>query len=423
MGLNAVMRGSLPVVTGPPATTSFRYPDINSIDSVVAEGSDSGSRYIYINTNNAYQSSGDSASINDDGTIAFFSNGVHGPVGIYTGDGISPPTLYTAFNATPPFILDVREPDINNDGLIAFRGVQSRPNIFVGPQHEPLLVNSRLFRRSISSSSVLGIDFHRGLNNRGQIAFSYVLDNGEKGIALATPRDPAVLGNGDFTNGLDLFTLIDSQSDGSASTPTVAGDPRLQMTTTNGILGLRQHMNTTSDPYLLQFDFDWLTAAGSLGVVVNDGLALTIGADGSISSPLGLPAVQSLGDLTRVSLMFTPVDLNDPLGGYIRFDLHPGSQATIQIDNISFAPVPELAGDYNHDGTVDAPDYVVWRKGLGTTYTQADYAVWRAHFGQTAGSGAGANASASGAVPEPTSRMMFILGMLVIVFRRRANAS
>ena len=47
-----------------------------------------------------------------------------------------------------------------------------------------------------------------------------------------------------------------------------------------------------------------------------------------------------------------------------------------------------LAGDYNSNGVVDAADYVVWRKGLGTTYTQADYDVWRAHFGQTAGSGA-----------------------------------
>jgi hypothetical protein len=28
---------------------------------------------------------------------------------------------------------------------------------------------------------------------------------------------------------------------------------------------------------------------------------------------------------------------------------------------------PALPGDYNGDGTVDAADYVVWRKTLGTT--------------------------------------------------------
>jgi formylglycine-generating enzyme required for sulfatase activity len=37
-------------------------------------------------------------------------------------------------------------------------------------------------------------------------------------------------------------------------------------------------------------------------------------------------------------------------------------------------------GDYSGDGQVDAADYVRWRDGLGTAYTQADYDVWRANF-------------------------------------------
>ncbi len=54
-----------------------------------------------------------------------------------------------------------------------------------------------------------------------------------------------------------------------------------------------------------------------------------------------------------------------------------------------------LPGDYNADGTVNAADYVVWRKTIGTT---AAYNVWRANFGQTvhiSGLGSGS------AVPEP----------------------
>jgi hypothetical protein len=65
-----------------------------------------------------------------------------------------------------------------------------------------------------------------------------------------------------------------------------------------------------------------------------------------------------------------------------------------------------LSGDFNGDGKVDAADYVVWRKGLGTIYTQADYDVWRNHFGQTAGSGAGAIPNA--AVPEPTTLVLLM---------------
>jgi len=37
--------------------------------------------------------------------------------------------------------------------------------------------------------------------------------------------------------------------------------------------------------------------------------------------------------------------------------------------------VPSIPGDFNNNGVVDAADYVVWRKGLGTTYDQNDYGV------------------------------------------------
>ena len=76
-----------------------------------------------------------------------------------------------------------------------------------------------------------------------------------------------------------------------------------------------------------------------------------------------------------------------------------------------------LPGDYNLNGTVDAADYVVWRKGLGTTYTQTDYDVWRANFGQTAGSGAGASANA--AVPEPATLVLSIIAMLTTILFRQ----
>ena len=71
---------------------------------------------------------------------------------------------------------------------------------------------------------------------------------------------------------------------------------------------------------------------------------------------------------------------------------------------VTLAALPSLPGDFNNDGTVDAADYVVWRKTDGT---QAGYNTWRTHFGQTAGSGSGAGANA--AVPEPSTLVMLIL--------------
>ena len=67
--------------------------------------------------------------------------------------------------------------------------------------------------------------------------------------------------------------------------------------------------------------------------------------------------------------------------------------------------MPVLPGDFNGDGTVDAADYVVWRKyngtnhvlpndnGLGTPIRLSHYTLWRNNFGNPPdiGSGAGAN--------------------------------
>ena len=73
-----------------------------------------------------------------------------------------------------------------------------------------------------------------------------------------------------------------------------------------------------------------------------------------------------------------------------------------------------IAGDYNHDGVVNAADYVVWRKnGL----SQAEFELWRANFGTTAGSGSGA--SANGTVPEPASMVMLIVTAAGVLTRWR----
>jgi autotransporter-associated beta strand protein len=101
-----------------------------------------------------------------------------------------------------------------------------------------------------------------------------------------------------------------------------------------------------------------------------------------------------------------------PTGFTYRLFNDPSSQS---IDLEVTAP-----GDFNHDGTVDGADYVVFRKGLGTTYSPTDYDTWRTHFGQIYTPGAGAIVNT--AVPEPATIVMLIIGTLVMCFRQRRAA-
>lgn len=67
--------------------------------------------------------------------------------------------------------------------------------------------------------------------------------------------------------------------------------------------------------------------------------------------------------------------------------------------------LPNLPGDFNGDGAVNAADYSVWRDGLGTQYNQSDYALWRGNYGSDYGSGSNFNSSGADSavdqIPEP----------------------
>ena len=83
------------------------------------------------------------------------------------------------------------------------------------------------------------------------------------------------------------------------------------------------------------------------------------------------------------------------------------SQSLFNVSVDQYLTVRYLPGDYSGNGIVDAADYIAWRKGFGTIYTQADYDVWRAHFGQSLpGSGLGADV----AVPEPAGALLILAG-------------
>jgi hypothetical protein len=84
-----------------------------------------------------------------------------------------------------------------------------------------------------------------------------------------------------------------------------------------------------------------------------------------------------------------------------------------------------LPGDFNNDGKVDAGDYATWRKNAanaslpndnGLTTQAARYSLWRSSFG-TPGSGSGS--LGVGAVPEPSTIGLAVIGMFSVLAGRR----
>jgi hypothetical protein len=85
-----------------------------------------------------------------------------------------------------------------------------------------------------------------------------------------------------------------------------------------------------------------------------------------------------------------------------------------------------IAGDFNTDGTVDAADYVVWRKSFSGD--QAMYGAWRANFGTSLGPGSGSVLPSaeplSAAVPEVSARALLLVALVgASFFTRRGGAA
>jgi autotransporter-associated beta strand protein len=184
---------------------------------------------------------------------------------------------------------------------------------------------------------------------------------------------------------------------------------------------------TTNAGSILDFELGAPSTGDKINVTLTGGLTL-------LGGTVNLTNAGGLGAGT-----YTLIDYVGALGGGVG-NLALGAQpagfnyslvnnaGSTSIDlTVSAAGIP---GDYNNNGSVDAADYVVWRKNngstnplpndpIGGTIGPAQFNQWRANFGQPAGSGTGHSASV--AIPEPTTLFLLMVSVIAKFIHARSD--
>ncbi|MCA9184670.1 MAG: hypothetical protein R3E01_19935 [Pirellulaceae bacterium] len=153
--------------------------------------------------------------------------------------------------------------------------------------------------------------------------------------------------------------------------------------------------------------------------VFESGLAtggIPINANGSFFRFATTP--QSLGT-AEILISFVDSEGEDGLGDPLPIP-PAGNKLVFQV------VAPHLLGDYNHNGTVDAADYTVWKDDFGSTaeldadgngngtVDAADYTVWKDNFGNGAG---------LVSVPEPAYSALSLLIVGIVLRSKGRNTS
>ncbi len=128
---------------------------------------------------------------------------------------------------------------------------------------------------------------------------------------------------------------------------------------------------------------------------------------------------------------FSPWSVNDIVNNYTPAQIQAllGDNDVITLNELPtmlWSTSAPIAGDFNHDGNVDAADYLVWRNSTGQIgwglaadadlngrVDAADYAIWRTHFGDIASGG-----TSFAAVPEPPISVLSFAALLSVFVLR-----
>lgn len=368
--------------------------------------------------------------LNDAGQTTFWANlagnGVIGNqnFGIWSGDSSELTLITRSGNPAPGTPSGVNFSNLlsafssNNAGQIAFAarltgsGVNSTNELGLWSNGSGSL--ELVARRgSQAAGTPGGVNYNYGsllipvLNDAGQLAFGSYLT----GSGVNSSNDLGIWSDG--SGSLALVARTGNQAPGTAAgvnffdlnTPALnsAGQTAFRANLIGG------GVDFTNDKGI------WATdQSGALQLIVRTGEMLEVAAgDFRTTNDVNFVAATGNGDNLQSGF--------NNFGQLVFWASFTDGSQGVFVSNL----VAHVPGDFNNDGTVDAADYVAWRKNDGT---QVGYDAWRAHFGTSLGSGAGAMGSAStserlsAAIPEPASIALAIaVGLSAMTLQTRRN--
>jgi probable HAF family extracellular repeat protein len=258
-----------------------------------------------------------------------------------------------------------------------------------------------------------------------------------------------MVGLGDLPGGVFTSTAFGVSGDGAVVVGfgTVSGSPQqaFRWTSAGGMVSLGGNVahGVSGDGsvvvgYAGYEAFRWTSAGGMVGLGSPPGVifyyseANGVSGDGSVivgraTTTTGYEAFRwaSGGGMERLWDMLVAQGVDPAADGWTRLtyarDVSADGNAIVGygIRNgnteafVAVVPVVSEPGDFNHDGVIDAGDYVVWRKNDGTPER---YNTWRAHFGQTSSGGA---AMSENVAPEPSSLGLLTLAAFILLRHSR----
>jgi T5SS/PEP-CTERM-associated repeat protein len=324
-----------------------------------------------------------------------------------------------------------------NDGTIELAGGTIEYTQYLINETSGVITGRGVFRGSSADPG------DTGLFNRGVLSFSAGIsdifgdvNNQATGKIIAAGGSVVTFYDDVINNGVEIRTNVGSRSVFFGSV-TGAGP-----FTGGGDVELNGDLKPGNSPANVNFGGNLLISptagldielAGTIKGAGHD--ALTVGGQLSLSGGLTVSLINNFvpqyGQSFEIITAGGGIDgaflaeLLPTLGGGLRFDVLYEPQAV----KLAVAGIP---GDYNFDGTVDAADYVVWRKTTGQSGTALaadgnndgdintdDFNIWRSHFGMSYTPGAGASNSGNAATPEPSTFCLISIAALVQAISRR----